>query len=151
MKRLIWDIEGFTSWASLGRAVRVVRSLETKTVCRQRTGKDENEDSEWIWATSLSQDEASSEAIVKNGHSRWLVENRALNEMVTFWHADHVYHHHPTAIAAFWLTLMLVVNLFRAFVYLNIKPELRSKHTHLYFARLIFSGLYDGSYLQIPP
>jgi len=34
-RRELWDIEGFTSWRSLGREVRVVRSLETKTVCRQ--------------------------------------------------------------------------------------------------------------------
>lgn len=150
-KRLIWDIEGFTSWESLGRKVRVVRSLETRTVCRQRTGKEEVETSEWIWATTLSQEEASTETIVKLGHSRWLIENRALNEMVTYWHADHVYKHHPNAIAAFWLTLMLTLNLFRAFVYLNIKPCLRFRHTDLYFARLIFAGLYEGIYLKIPP
>jgi len=35
----------------------------------------------------------------------------------------------------------------RAFVYLNIKPELRYKHSNLYFVRLIFSGLYDGGWL----
>ena len=41
VKREIWDIEGFTSWEGLKRKVRVVHSLETKTVCRQRTGKEE--------------------------------------------------------------------------------------------------------------
>jgi hypothetical protein len=150
-KREMWDIEEFASWESLNRKVRVVRSLETKTVCRQRTGKQEQETSEWMWATTLSQDKASTDAIVNLGHSRWLIENKALNEMVTYWYADHVYRHHPTAISAFWLTLMLVLNLFRAFVYLNIKPELRYKHSNLYFARLIFSGLYDGSYQKVPP
>ena len=44
-KRLTWDIEGFTSWESLGRKVRVVRSLEKRTVCRQRTGKEKLETS----------------------------------------------------------------------------------------------------------
>jgi hypothetical protein len=150
-KRLIWDIEGFTSWESLGREVRVVRSLEMRTVRRQRTRKQEVETSEWIWATTLSQEEASSETIVKLGHSRWLVENKALNEMVTYWHADHVYRHHPIAICAFWLTLMLVLNLFRAFIYLNIKPQLRHRHSNLYFARLISSSLYDETLLKIPP
>lgn len=71
--------------------------------------------------------------------------------MVTYWHADHLYRHHPNAILAFWLTLMLVLNLFRAFVYLNIKPCLRARHSDLYFARLIFAGLYDGTYQKIPP
>ena len=151
LKREIWDIEGFTSWQSLGREIRVVRCVESRTVRRQRTGEIEEETSEWIWATTLSKEEASTEAIIELGHDRWLVENRAFNEMVTYWHADHLYRHHPTAIVAFWLTLMLVLNLFRAFVYLNIKPELRAKHTHLYFARLMFSGLYDGSCLHVPP
>ena len=151
VKRQIWDIEGFTSWQSLKREIRVVRCVETRTVRRQLTGKIEEETSEWIWATTLSQKEASAEAVIHLGRDRWLIENRAINEMVTYWHADHLYKHHPTAIVAFWLTLMLVLNLFRAFVYLNIKPELRSKHTHLYFARLIFSGLYDGSCLHVPP
>ena len=150
-RRELWDIERFTSWQSLGREVRVVRSLETKTVCRQRTGKEARETSEWIWAATLSQEKASTEAIVNLGHSRWLIENKALNEMVTYWHADHLYKHNPTAITAFWLTLMLVLNLFRAFVYLNIKPCLRDKHSNLYFAELIFSGLYYGSLQQIPP
>jgi len=149
--REVWDIEGCTSWESLKREVRVVRSLETKTVCRQRTGKEEVETSDWMWTTTLSQQEARTQAIVKLGHSRWLIENKAINEMVTYWHADHVYRHHPTAISAFWLTLILVLNLFRAFVYLNIKPCLRYRHSDLYFAKLIFSGLYDGRLEKIPP
>ena len=120
----MWDIEDFTSWESLGRKIRVVRSVETKTIRRQLTGKKEVETSEWIWATTLSQEEASTKTIVDLGHDRWLIENKAINEMVTFWYADHVYKHHPNAICAFWLTLMLVLNLFRAFVHLNIKPDL---------------------------
>ena len=93
------------------------------SVRRQQTGEIEEESTELIWA---------------------------INEMVIYWHADHLYCHH-TAIVAFWLTLMLVLNLSRAFVYLNIKSELRSKHSNLYFARLMFSGLYDGSCLHVPP
>lgn len=149
--RKIWDIEGFTSWQSLKREIRVVRFVESRTVHRQRTGKIEEEISEWIWVTTLSKKEASTEAIIELGHDRWLVENKAINEMVTYWHADHVYRHHPNAITAFWFILMLVLNLFRAFVCLNIKPELRYKHSNLYFAMLIFSGLYDGSLQKIPP
>lgn len=79
------------------------------------------------------------ETIIRLGHDRWLIENRALNEMVTYWHADHLYCHYPTAIVAFWLALMLVLNLFRVFVYLDIEPELRSNHSYLYFAILIIA------------
>jgi hypothetical protein len=148
--RKIWDIEGFSSWEALDRQVRVVRSVETRTVRRQLSGQREQETSEWIWATTLSQKEASTQAIVNLGHDRWLIENKAINEMVTYWYVDHVYKHHPTAICAFWLALMLMLNLFRAFIYLNIKPQLRHKHSNLYFARLISLGLYDETQ-KIPP
>jgi hypothetical protein len=146
--REVWDIEGFTSWESLGRPVRVIRSLETREVTRQRTGRVEAETSEWMWVTTLPRRKVGTAAAVRLGHSRWLIENRAFGEMVTFWHADHVYRHHPTAIIAFWLTLMLVLNLFRAFVHLNLKPALKAGHTQLHFARLICAELYgewDGS------
>lgn len=149
--RKMWDIEDFTSWQTLGTPVRVVCSLETRTVRRQRTGTEESETSQWVWATTLSKDNASTRTIVKLGHDRWLIENKAIREMVTYWHADHVYKHHPQAITAFWLTLMLVLNLFRAFIYLNIKPCLRAKHSHLYFSRLLSSGLYDEIPQPIPP
>jgi hypothetical protein len=150
-KRQMWDIEEFSSWESLKGKVRVVRSLETKTTCRQRTGKVEEETSEWMWATTLSQEKASTRVIVYLGHSRWLIENKAINEMVTYWYADHVYKHHPTAITAFWLTLIVALNLFRAFVYLNIKPCLRYKHSNLYFSKLLFAGLYARIFNEVPP
>lgn len=147
----MWDIEDFSSWESLNRQIRVVRSLEVKTIRRQLTHKKEEETSEWIWATTLSQEEASTETIVNLGHDRWLIENRAINEMVTYWHADHVYRHHHNAICAFWLTLMLVLNLFRAFTYLNIKQEIRYRYSNLYFSRLISSGLYNNIPQKVPP
>jgi len=150
-KREMWDIEQFESWESLGRKVRVVRSLETKTVRRQMTGQKEEKTSEWIWATTLSKKKASTQTIIYLGHDRWLIENRAINELVTFWHADHVYRHHPQAIVSFLLTLFLVLNLFRAFLHLNIKPERRAKHTTLYFARLIFAGISENIFNKAPP
>lgn len=68
--RKIWDIEGYTSWKSLNRKIRVVRSVETRTIRRQRIGKIEEETSEWRWVTTLSQKEVSTEAIVELGHDR---------------------------------------------------------------------------------
>jgi len=151
VKRELWDIEDFTSWDSFQGKIRVVRSLETKTIRRQLTGEEESETADWIWATTLSQEKASTEEIVGFGHDRWLVENKAFNEMVNYWHADHVYKHHPNAIIAFLLTLILVINLFRAFVNLNIKQEIRNKYSDLYFANLMFAGLYENTSQEVPP
>jgi hypothetical protein len=150
--RQIWDIEGFDSWDSLqGIKMRVVRSIETKSIRRQITGKKEEEISEWIWAATLSKEDAQTKVIIMIGHDRWLIENRAINEMVNEWHADHVYKHHPNAISAFWLVLILVLNLFRAFIYLNIKIEFKRKHTELYFSKLIFRDVFECVPQEVPP
>lgn len=63
-QRQMWDSEGFSSWESLDRPIRVVRSVESRTVCRQRSGEEEHETSEWMWATTLSQNEADTKAVV---------------------------------------------------------------------------------------
>jgi len=151
VERRMWDIEGFDSWTSLRVPVRVVRSVETRSIQRQRTGVLETVTSEWIWATTLTPAKTPTLAVVHLGHDRWLIENRAIREMVTYWHADHVYRHHPQAITAFLLILMLTLNLFRAFLSLNIKPCLRARHTQLYFARLLAAGLYEERPEPVPP
>ena len=145
-ERRLWDISGLRSWESLKSPVRVVRSLETKTCRRQRTGQKDKQTSDWMWATTLSADQVPAPAVARLGHDRWLIENRAFNEIVTYWHGDHVYRHHPTAILAFWLTLFMVLNLFRAFVSLNIKPARRTRHTELYFARMLFAALLEETF-----
>ncbi len=141
VERRLWDVEGLTSWHTLGRPVRVVRSVEKRRVVRQRTGSEEVITSDWMWVTTLPRWKVPTEDIARLGHARWTVENEGFNEMVNHWHADHVYRHHPNAIIAFWLALMLALNLFRAFVNLNIKPELKARHTFLHFARLLSSEL----------
>jgi hypothetical protein len=147
--RRIWDVEGLTSWTALDTPIRVVRSLEERTVLRQRTGTPETMTSDWIWATTLSQERASTRTVVQSGHDRWLIENQGFREMGTYWHADHVYRHDPNAITAFLLTLLLALNLFRAFVHLNIKPCLRVRHSQLYFARRLTAALLTEP--TVPP
>ncbi len=147
----MWDIEGFTSWETFNKQVRVVRTLETQTVRRQRTGEKEKQTSEWMWATTLKTDKTDAETVVELGHGRWDIENKAFNEMVTTWHADHVYKHNSNAISGFWLTLMLVLNLYRAFVNLNIKPELREKYATIYFSKLMRAELESYAPCYGPP
>lgn len=148
-----WDIEGFKSWSSLKREVRVVRSLETSTVKRQATGEIEEKISEWIWVTTISKKNLPTERFVNLAHKRWAIENEGFNELVTYWYADHVYRHDPTAIEAFWLMTMLAYNLFHAFIKLNLKPEFRERHTKLHFMCLIAAGIYvnETNKIHIPP
>ncbi len=143
-QRCTWDAEGFRSWPSLDRPVRVVRSLETTTVRRQLDKQEETLVSDWMWVTTLSSSRASTRAVVDLGHSRWDIENQGFNEAVTQWHADHVYRHHPTAILAFWLLTMLVMNVFRAFYLRNLKPQHRQGSSMLHIARCLAAELYQG-------
>jgi len=138
----MWDVEGLTSWTAVDVPIRVVRSLESRTVRRQRTKTPETIDSDWIWATTLGTQKASTRAVIDAGHDRWLIENKGFREMGTFWHADHIYRHKAEAIVAFLLTLMLALNLFRAFVLLNIKPCFRARHSYLWFAQKITAGVF---------
>jgi hypothetical protein len=105
-------------------AVRAVRSLETVTVKRQ-SGVMETQTTQWLWVTTLSQRLLSTEQFIPIAHGRWRIENDAFNELVTHWHADHIYKHSPNAILFFWLMTMLAYDLFHAFFFLNIKPQLR--------------------------
>lgn len=132
-----WDLPGLTSWPSLGRPVRVVRTEETTRVRRQKTGEVEEVRSEWMWVTTLPTTRAPTRAVVDLGHSRWDIENRGFNEGVTEDHLDHVYHHEPTAMRVMTLLAMLAMNVLRAFYRLNLKPALRRRHTLRHIARLV--------------
>ncbi len=150
-QRCTWDAEGFRSWPSLDRPVRVVRSLETTTVRRQLDGQEETLVSDWMWVTTLSSFRVSTNAVVDLGHSRWDIENQGFNEAVNQWHSDHVYRHHPTAILAFWLLTMLVINVFRAFYLRNLKPQRRQDSSMLHIARCLAAELYQGLSEHVVP
>ena len=138
-----WDVEHFKTWTQLDEEIRVVRSLETTTVCRQKDKKEEEKRSDWVWAVTASQSMLSSNAVVAFGHKRWTIENECFNELVNDWAADHIYKHDPVAIVAFWLITMLAYNLFHAFIHYNLKPQLRKGHTKRYWAQVMAAVLYS--------
>ncbi len=144
LERKCWDIEHFSSWSQLGRDVRVVRSLETKSVRRQNTGKLHFATSEWVWASTVSQGSLPTEEFVKLAHGRWKIENNGFNELVNYWHADHVYRHTPAAMEVFCLLTMLAFILFHAFIGRNLKPEIRDKYSKLHWGRIITAELFRG-------
>jgi hypothetical protein len=127
-----WDESHFTSWDSYPHGVRVVRTLETTA----RPGGAPAVTREWVWVTTLSQAEAPTRQVVHFGHERWRIENEGFNELVTYWHADHYFHHHPVSIAAFWLVLFAAHVLFHCFLR-NLQPARREGHTLMYWAEQI--------------
>lgn len=139
---LWWDIPHLTSWRGVSAPLRVVRSEETYSVRRQAHKLVEQEHATWVWVTTLSPAQASTELVVRLGHARWDIENYGFNELVNGWHTDHVYRHHPNAIEAFTLLAFLAYNLFHAFLTLNLKPQLRQGKTESFWAHLIAAEIY---------
>jgi hypothetical protein len=139
-----WDIEHLTSWPTLGRPVRVVRTTETTQVRRQATGEIEELHAEWMWVTTLGKTRASTKAVVDLGHRRWDIENRGFNEGANGWHLDHVYRHEPTAMQVLALITMLAMNVLHAFHRLNLKPALRRSFSLQHVARLVASEVYSA-------
>jgi hypothetical protein len=142
---LAWDLPGLTSWPTLGRRVRVVRTKETTRVRRQKTEEVEELTTEWMWVTTLAKSRASTRAVVELGHSRWDIENRGFNEGANDWHLDHVYRHEPTAMGVLALFTMLAMNVLHAFHRLNLKPAMRRRWTLRHVARLVAAEIYAAT------
>ena len=136
------DLEGFTT-ETIDEAVRVVWSRET-TVRRERIAGERQSrttTSDWLWATTLPQSLATPGTVAAHGHDRWKIENEGFNELVTHWHANHYFHHHPNTILVLWLMLFTAHAVFHCFLERNLQPALRGAHTAIYFAGQMAASL----------
>ena len=141
---LWWDFPDLHSWPEVKTPVRVIRSVETRSVKRQLDHKREKLTSDWIWVTTLPSELATVQRGVEFGHQRWDIENYGFNELVNDWNADHVMKHHPNAIECFLLMAFLTFIIYHAFLYLNLKPSLRSGKSKEYWAKLMAAEIYDS-------
>jgi hypothetical protein len=137
----VWDDEGYTTWPQCEHLARVVRSVETRRIKRQLDKKVEEQTVEWAWVTTLPSLSAATMTVVNIGHSRWSIENKSFNEMVTRWHGDHVYTHDGQAMLVLWLLLSMALNLFMAFYQRNLKPAIRKHYDTLAIARQMLAEL----------
>jgi hypothetical protein len=145
-RQCLWsDVQDLSTWPQVLAPLRVVRSQETYFVRRQLTGNVEQQQTEWMWVTTLSQSDLSTEGVVRLGHARWDIENYGFNELVNAWHADHVYRHDAHAMENFALVAFLAYNLFHAFLILNLKPQLRRAGTEAFWARAIAAEIYQDA------
>jgi len=147
---LWWDFPNLLSWPEVKAPIRVIRSLETYSVRRQLDKKDEPQTSDWMWVTTLSATQIPVERAVGFGHQRWDIENHGFNELVNGWHADHVLKHDPAAIESFLLTAFLALILFHAFLYLNVKPQLRAGKSKAFWARRMAAEIYKDLPAAVP-
>lgn len=141
----VWDLEGLTSWKSLGIPVRVVASLEkgTKTERIAKQSIETVEQRDWQWAV-IGPDRAEkipSELVSMWGHARWDEETRGFGELTRYWELDHNYHHHPQAMQANLMILFLAFFLTTVFFDRNLKPPQREGRTRLHLSQLFMDDL----------
>lgn len=139
-----WDVEDLRLGEGDGIPVRVVRTIETKSVRRQRTKQVETLTAEWLWVTTIEQARASTKAIIEIGHRRWAIENEGFNVFANHWKADHIYRNDPVAIEMLTLLAMLAANVAQAFFEGSLKPELRARTTLSHVIALIAGAIRSG-------
>ena len=115
----LWSVNDLNFSAGYGsdRKVRVVHSheewIETKIVGGKKTSQPQSSD--WWWMVSDKLRDYPAQAIYESGHRRWGIENKAFNELTTYYHLEHCYHHEPIAMQAQMLILILGFVLFNAY------------------------------------
>jgi hypothetical protein len=104
-------------------AMRVVQAHEQWTERRQQGDRKitVNRQSFWRWLVSRELEGIPAQGIWRLGHGRWGIENHVFNELTQHYHLEHCPHHHPVAIVAWLLILVLAFNLFEWFVRLHGK------------------------------
>lgn len=147
----LWDLPELGSFESLGRPVRVVWAEER--TCRRKIvgGKRQEvlEEATWVWVTDLPSSLVPASKIQRWGHDRWDVENRGFNELVSLWHMDHYFVHHPTAIEVLLLSLAIAFVTTYLFYERNLNPAARRALTRLALAHQLLEefALLQGSCL----
>lgn len=103
--------------------MRVVQAHEQWSERQQQGGKKITltQQSFWRWLASPELDGIPAQGIWRIGHARWGIENHVFNELTQHYHLEHCPHHHPVAIVAWLLILVLAFNLFEWFVRLHGK------------------------------
>ncbi len=112
-----WEVKDLDfTLKALGK-VRVVVADEQWSEVRRVGGRKvrEPQQSHWRWLVLRQLDGYSVQAIWKMGHQRWGVENHAFNELTQHYHLTHCEHHHPVAIVAWLLILVIAFVAFELF------------------------------------
>ena len=96
---------------------RVVQTQEDWSERQQQGGQKTtvSQESFWRWLASRELEGIPAQGIWRIGHARWGIENHVFNELTQRYHLEHCPHHHPVAIEAWLLILMLAFNLFEWF------------------------------------
>ena len=102
----------------------------------------------WRWLVSRELEGLPAQGIGRIGHARWGIENHVFNELTQHYHLEHCPHHHPVAIVAWLLILVLAFNLFEWFARLHGKLLRAGAITLAELARQLDRALEPGEELS---
>lgn len=114
----LWEVNDLNFSDGYGeRPVRVVHSQEQWTEKKIVGGQKRSQprSSHWWWMASQQLAAYPAKVIYEGGHRRWGIENHAFNELTQRYHLEHCFHHHPVAMLAQLLVLLLGFTLFSAY------------------------------------
>jgi hypothetical protein len=123
--------------------IRVVLADESWVQTQRIAGKTVRtpRTTHWRWSATPELDPYPPVTIWRAGHQRWGIENHAFNELTQHYHLEHCPHHHPVAIMAWLLILLLAFNLFEVFMRLHGKLWRQGRTTLQELARALDQAL----------
>ena len=139
----LWEARDLSFTDEAIGSMRVVLAQE-RWPERRRAGAHkliEHKHSSWRWLVSKELDPYPAQVIWQIGHRRWGIENHAFNELTQHYHLEHCPHHHPVAIIAWLLILVLASNVFEWFSRLHGKLWRAGQTTLQEIARQLFLAL----------
>jgi hypothetical protein len=140
----LWEVTDLRFSEGYGeQPVRVIHSLEEWTERKVIGEKKLTQPriSHWWWMASHHLAAYPARVIYEAGHRRWGIENHAFNELTQRYHLEHCYHHHPVAMLAQLLILLLGFTLFNAYAVLHSQRVRLEKLTFKALAEALNLGL----------
>ena len=117
----LWQVQDLDFSREYKGKVCVVHSreewIENTIVGGKKVSKPETSD--WWWTASKGLAGYGPKLVWQAGHRRWGIENKAFNELTQHYHLEHCYRHHPVAMLAQMLILLLGFTLFTAYAVLH--------------------------------
>jgi hypothetical protein len=117
----LWKVDDLDFTDSYSGKISVVIAQEQWEKVYYRGGKKCRQpmSSQWLWGVTEELKGYGAKTIWGGGHRRWGIENKAFRELTQEYHLEHCFHHHPVAMLAQMLILMLAFNLFNAYAVLQ--------------------------------
>lgn len=142
----LWDCPDLETLRTYEGKIRAVRGRVTRLEDLQRPP------STWCMLVVGKAQRLAPERVLAVGRARWHIENTAFHQWTTRWQFDHVFTHHPNAIAAIFWLFFAAFNILTLFLYLKVRSygRDRGRNVNRTISRLVDEMLDDLVRLAAP-